>query len=98
MAKQKRLEVLEAKRNQLNARIQALLAREQAQHRKNDTRRKILIGGMVLKMAKSGEMPEIRLRQLLDKYLDAERDRVLFGLGPKQKAEPAPEASTPSGA
>jgi large subunit ribosomal protein L7/L12 len=98
MAKQKRLEALEAKRDQLNARIQALRAREQAQHRKDDTRRKILIGGMVLKMAKSGEMPETRLHQLLDKYLDAERDRALFELGPKQKAEPAPEASAPSGA
>lgn len=96
MVNPKRLKALEAKRDQLNARIQALRAREQAQHRKNDTRRKILIGGMVLKMAKNGEMPETRLRQLLDKYLDADRDRALFGLDPKSKVEP--EASTSPGA
>lgn len=85
MANAKRLEALEAKRKQIDAQIQAIKAREQKQHRKDDTRRKVLIGGIVLKMVKTGEMPEARLAQLLDRHLDADRDRKLFGLGPKQQ-------------
>src|SRR5260364_427470 len=37
---------------------------------------------------KLDEMPEGRLTQLLDKHLDAERDRKLFGLEPKQQTQP----------
>lgn len=85
MANAKRLEALEAKRKQIEAQIQALKSHEQAQARKDDTRRKVLIGGVVLKMVKTGEMPEERLTQLLDKHLDTERDRKLFGLEPKQQ-------------
>src|SRR5260364_252530 len=78
----------EAKRKQLDAQIQALRVREQTQARKDDTHRKVLIGGVMLKMVKLDEMPEGRLTQLLDKHLDAERDRKLFGLEPKQQAQP----------
>ena len=98
MANAKRLEALEAKRKQLDAQIQALKTREQAQSRKDDTRRKVLIGGVVLKMVKTGEMPEARLSQLLDKHLDAERDRKLFGLGPKQPTPAQPQPVAQSGA
>src|SRR5260363_44696 len=88
MENAKRLEALEAKRKQLDAQIQALRVREQTQASKDDTRRKVLIGGVMLKMVKLDEMPEGRLTQLLDKHLDAERDRKLFGLEPKQQAQP----------
>lgn len=91
MANAKRLEALEAKRKQIEAQIQALKSHEQAQARKDDTRRKVLIGGVVLKMVKTSEMPEGRLTQLLDKHLDAERDRKLFGLGPKQQGQIQPQ-------
>src|SRR5260364_72300 len=90
MENAKRLEALEAKRKQLDAQIQALRVREQTQARKDDTRRKVLIGGVMLPMVKLDEMPEGRLTQLLDKHLDAERDRKLFGLEPKQPAQPYP--------
>lgn len=86
MAKNK-LDTLTEKRDQLNAQIQAVRAREQAQKRKDDTRRKVLIGGVVLKMLKTGEMPQERLNQILDKHLDSERDRTLFGLPAKSKTE-----------
>lgn len=82
-----RLEALNAKRDQLNAQIQALKAKEQGQQRKDETRRKVLIGGVVLKMLKIGEMPQERLEQILDKHLDSNRDRALFGLSPKLKPE-----------
>ena len=78
-----RLDILNEKRDQLNAQIQALKAKEQGQKRKNETRRKVLIGGVVLKMLKTGEMPQERLDQILEKHLDTDRDRALFGLPPK---------------
>lgn len=79
MAKNK-IDALTEKRNQINAQIQALKSKDQAKARKADTRRKVLIGGVVLKMLKVGEMPEERLRQILDRHLTNERDRELFNL------------------
>lgn len=78
-----KLDTLTKKRDQINAQIQAIKAREQAQHRKDDTRRKVLVGGVVLKMLKTGEMPQERLNQILDKHLEKEADRALFSLPPK---------------
>lgn len=87
MAKNK-IDTLTEKRNQLNVQIQALQAEEQSKKRKDDTRRKILIGGVVLKMLKTNEMPKQQLNQILDKHLDRERDRKLFGL-PTKTVEPS---------
>lgn len=80
-----RLDSLTEKRDQINAQIQALKHREMEEERKKDTRRKILIGGVVLKMVKNGEMTQERLDQILGLHLDSERDRVLFGLPEKSK-------------
>ncbi len=89
---QNKLAALTAKRDQINARIQALKAKEQAQKRKEDTRRKVLIGAVVLKMLKTGEMPKERLTAMLDKNLDSDRDRMLFDLPPKQDGDDTPGA------
>lgn len=80
-----RLEELNAKRDQLNAQIQALKARELGQKRKDDTRKKVLIGGVVMKMLKNGDMSPAHLDQMLDKYLESNRDRALFLLPAKTK-------------
>ena len=85
--KSNRLDGLTEKRDQINAQIQAIKSREQAQKRKGDTRRKILIGGVVLKIVKTGEMKKEWLDQILDLNLDSERDRVLFGLPEKNKTD-----------
>ena len=79
-----KLDQLTKKREQLNAQIQALKVKENKKKRKEDTRRKILIGGVVLKMLKEGEMPQERLNQILDKHLDKDADRVIFGLNLSQ--------------
>lgn len=84
--KEERLKALEQKQAQIKAQIQALKARDTAKDRKEDTRRKILIGGVVLKMVKSGEMQEANLMRLLDKNLASERDRALFGLADNKSA------------
>ncbi len=80
-----KLKALTTKREQINAQIQTLRAKEQSQQRKQDTRRKILIGGVVLKMLKTGEMPQERLTEILDKHLASARDRALFDLPAKQQ-------------
>jgi hypothetical protein len=75
-----KLEKLNLKREQLNAQIQAIKSKE-------DTRRKVLIGGVVMKMLKTGEMPQERLTQILDKHLSQDADRALFELPEKTKNE-----------
>mgnify|MGYP000356661164 FL=1 len=75
-----KLDQLTKKREELNARIQVLKAKENQKKRKEDTKRKILIGSVVMKMLKTGEMPQERLNQLLDKHLEKKADRKLFDL------------------
>jgi large subunit ribosomal protein L7/L12 len=82
-----KLEKLNLKREQLNAQIQAIKSKEASQKRKEDTRRKVLIGGVVMKMLKTGEMPQERLTQILDKHLSQDADRALFELPEKTKNE-----------
>ena len=72
------------KLNQLKAQKQAALAREKAkqkaQERKDDTRRKILIGSCMLKITEEDEQANAKLIAQMDKYLTDERDRKLFSL------------------
>jgi len=75
-----KLDQLTKKREELNTQIQALKAKENQKKRKEDTKRKILIGSVVMKMLKTGEMPQERLNQLLDKHLEKKADRELFQL------------------
>ena len=81
------LDKLTQKREQLNAQIQAIKTKEAVQKRKEDTKRKILIGGVVLKMLKTGDMPQERLTQILDKHLDKAADRALFDIPEIAKKE-----------
>ena len=50
--KEERLKALEQKQAQIKAQIQALKARDNAKERKDDTRRKVLLGGFVLAQMK----------------------------------------------
>jgi len=75
-----KLDQLTKRREELNAQIQAFKAKENQKKRKEDTKRKILIGSVVMKMLKTGEMPQERLNQLLDKHLEKKADRKLFDL------------------
>ena len=76
------IDALTVRRDQINARIQALRVREQAQARKDEVHRKILIGGVVLARIKAGRIPQEWLDKILDD-LTSNRDRALFGLPPK---------------
>ena len=72
------------KLKQLKAQKQAIESREKAklksQNRKDDTRRKILIGSCMLKLIKNDPVAKERLLSHLDRYLTEERDRKLFDL------------------
>jgi uncharacterized coiled-coil protein SlyX len=73
----------EERLKQLKAQKQAVLAREKAkqkeQERKDDTRRKILLGSYLLKKMENEANKEKILAEMND-YLTEDRDRKLFNL------------------
>ncbi|MHB1271148.1 MAG: hypothetical protein ACYCZ9_10170 [Thermoleophilia bacterium] len=76
--KLKKLEVQKAK---IAAEIQRIKGRETAQARKDDTRRKIIVGGLVLGMVERGEVVDKNgLLAALSKSLTRPQDRALFHL------------------
>ena len=81
---QKKLQAeLDERKAKLNARARRVRSRLAGRERKTDTRRKILVGAMMLKVA--DEFPkskEFMLRHL-DEFLEHPRDRELFDLPPK---------------
>lgn len=73
------IEKLKEQRNKLDARIQAVEAREKSSERKKDIRRKILVGSYYLDQAKQkNEMK--KLCQKMADYLKRNSDRQLFDL------------------
>ena len=80
---------LAARKAKLNARTQRVRSRLSARERKTDTRRKILVGAMMLKL--SDQHPNIKefMVKHLDEFLDHPRDRALFDL-PQSKSPENP--------
>ena len=76
----KRLEQLLKKREQLNAQIQKLKTREASVKRKEDTRRKILLGALMMELMEKGELDKDKILARLDGFLTREIDRKLFDL------------------
>jgi len=78
-----RIETLEERLKQLKAKQQRVEARrrslESRRARRDDTRRKILVGAIVLAKVDQGAIPEAELRRWLDGALTRADDRVLFG-------------------
>lgn len=84
IAKQEeRLKQQEERLKQLKAQKQAIEAREKKkiteQQRKDDTRRKILLGSLALKKMENEEN-KIKILAELNEYLTEDRDKKLFGL------------------
>ena len=93
--KEERLKALEQKQAQIKAQIQALKARDTAQDRKDDTRRKVLIGGFVLAQMKKNGIGVQSVTYESVRFIDTlnnDRDRVLFGLAAKPALSPTGEA------
>ena len=93
--KEERLKALEQKQAQIKAQIQALKARDTAQERKDDTRRKVLLGGFVLAQMKKNGIGVQSVTYESVRFIDTlnnDRDRVLFGLAAKPALSPTGEA------
>jgi hypothetical protein len=79
-----RIAALEERLRQLKAREQAAETRrrslESRRKRKDDTRRKILVGAIVLAKVEHGEMDSALLGRWLEQGLVRDDDRALFGL------------------
>ena len=80
----KKIEAQLEKLKQLKAQKQAIEARERAkqkeQVRKDDTRRKILLGSYLIKKMESNEANKQKILADLNEYLTEDRDRKLFNL------------------
>ncbi len=74
-----RLKQLKAKQHQIDTKRRTLETRK---NRKEDTRRKILLGAIVLARMERGEISESTVRQWLSAALTRSDDRSLFNLPP----------------
>ena len=74
---QERLKQLKAQKLALEAKEKKRIAEQQ---RKEDTRKKILLGAYLLKKMEESEANRQRILAELDEYLIEPRDRALFGL------------------
>lgn len=87
-----RLEKLETKKAKIAAEIQRVRAREAAEVRKADTRRKILVGALILSIAERGELiSKNELVAALDRHLTRPQDRQLFDLASLPVSTPETE-------
>ncbi len=83
------LQELLEKRKKLDAQIQAARSKETARKRKEDTRRKILVGAAILEEVAAGGFPDEELRKILDARIVRPEDRALFQL-PAKPEQPRP--------
>jgi hypothetical protein len=89
-----KLEKLKAQRNEIDRKIREAAATQSAADREADKRRKIIIGGWILK-----HRPQL-VRQLIANGLDREQDKVAFAgwAPPEQAPKLAPAFPSPGGA
>ena len=96
---EKRIAALEAKLKHEKAKKQQIESRKRAieskKKRSDDTRRKILIGAVIMGKVASGEWDNDKLIILIDKALTRDDDRALFGLD-SLATDPAPEPDQPA--
>jgi hypothetical protein len=74
---EQRLRQLRAREARTQARRRTLASRKE---RKDDTRRKILVGAVVMAKVEQGVLQDAELRRWLDGALTRADDRALFGL------------------
>lgn len=97
-----RIASLEAKLKQQKTLRQKIEARrrtaEVKAHRAQDTRRKILVGAVILAQIERGEWPQAQLNALLEAALTRPDDRALFNLPPRTLAIPTQQTTAPCAA
>ena len=80
-----KLEQLLKKQEELKAQIRKEKNKLSQAERKKDTRRKILLGALMMDMMKKGELDEKKIMKRLDGFLSRETDRLLFDFPSKIK-------------
>ena len=75
-----KLEQLLKKQEELKAQIRKEKNKLSQAQRKQDTRRKILLGALMIDMMKKGELDEKKILKQLDGFLSRDTDRQLFDL------------------
>ena len=88
--KNSKLETLKAKKEQIEARIKNLESKENLKQKKQDTRRKILIGAMVMEQMKKNEEAKKKILASLEGFLTRPMDREMFDLPEKPKSQNPP--------
>ena len=82
-----RIRQLEEQRARINAEIQRVRSRESQEARKRETRRRILAGAMVLDRVARKDLSEKLFKADMDRFLERDQDRALFGLPPRPAKE-----------
>jgi len=75
-SKDERIKALKEKEKQIKARIAQLQSADKAKERKQETRKKIILGGIVLNLIKSDAILRASVKKELEKVSD--RDKELF--------------------
>ena len=88
-----RLKKLKQRREQIEARIKNLEARDKAREKKRDTRRKILIGAFFMEQMEKDEPMKKKILAGLNGFLVRANDRELFGL--PAKSQPTKKSDPP---
>ncbi len=78
-----KLEQLLRKQEELKAQIRKEKNKLSQAERKQDTRRKILLGALMMDMMKKGELDEKKILKRLDSFLSRNTDRQLFNFSDK---------------
>ena len=78
----KKLEFIDEKIAKLKAEALIIKSRTNKQKRKDDTRRKILIGAYVLEQIEKGKYSQETINAAMNGFLSRENDRELFNLSP----------------
>ena len=95
-----RRQALLKKLDQINAIVKRDQAKRKAKERRDDTRRKILAGAMLMNKVATGKTAKSEFRHDMDSYLEHDRDRILFDLDvenrdPNTQQPAAPTPHTP---
>ena len=79
----KKLEELKLKKQKLEAEARKLKSTMSKKERAEDTRRKILLGSLLMAKVENGQWSQENLISELDGFLTRDIDRKLFGLAEK---------------
>ena len=94
MTDKNKIDKIQQRIEELKSQLRQEKAKENTRQRKIDTRKKILLGAMLMHWVENGEFKSADLLEGLDKFLTRDSDRVLFGLSSKSNDTTSQTAST----